>query len=215
MSSSYLKLVQPVRQEILDDPRDFDAQRLLQGLRAGSAWAERELLERFTRRVQTVLVRILGTNDAVEDMTQVVFARALDRIGAVHDPEGLDAWLTQFAVNVAREEIRTRKRKRWLLFFAPQSLPDGESAEFSVDEDIDTVRAVESVYELLDEMSADHRIAFALRNIECLPLPAIARVCRVSLATIKRRLSHAEDTFSARARNHPVLREWMEGERWS
>jgi RNA polymerase sigma-70 factor (ECF subfamily) len=214
MSLLHLKLVQPVREEVPDRSRDFDAERLLDGLRAGNASAERELLEHFTRRVQTVLVRIMGSDAAIDDMTQEVFVRALDRIEAVHDPGGLQMWLTRFAINVAREEIRRRKRKRWLLFFAPQTLPDGESPESSVSDDVDTARAAQSVYELLDEMSAEHRTAFALRNIERLPLPEVATACGVSLATAKRWLSRAEGTFRARARNHPVLREWMEGARW-
>lgn len=215
MCPAHLRLVASAEHEQPVETGDIGAEQLVDGLRAGREWAERELLERHGARVRTVLMRIMGSPAATEDMMQEVFARAFDRISAVHDPDGLGMWLTQFAINVAREEIKRRRRKRWLLFFAPETLPDGEPEACRVDDDIDAARAVEAIYEVLARMSPDLRIAFTLRNIEGMPLPSVAAACDVSLATIKRRLARAEEMFGARARNHPVLQGWVEeGDRW-
>lgn len=157
----------------------------------------------------------MGAQPGLDDLTQEVFIRALDRIHMLRDPDALGVWLAQFAVNVAREQLKAQKRKRWLLFLSPESVPDTESPVASADEKVDITRAITAVYEVLDGMSADHRIAFSLRHIERMDLPTTATTCNVSLATISRRLRRAEASFRARARNHPVLQEWVEeGEAW-
>jgi hypothetical protein len=63
-----------------DDPDD---ERLRDALRARRAWAERSALERFTPHVRRVLVRILGSTADLEDLTQEVFLRGLDRIAGL------------------------------------------------------------------------------------------------------------------------------------
>ena len=65
-------------------------------------------------------------------------------------------------------------------------------------------------------MSANDRIAFALRFIEGLTLPDGAAAAETSLATFKRRLVRAEKRFLAMARARPHLAQWIEeGTRWS
>jgi RNA polymerase sigma-70 factor (ECF subfamily) len=49
-----------------------------------------------------------------------------------------------------------------------------------------------------------------LRYIDGMELTAVAQACGVSLATIKRRLSRAQVTFSALAARQSVLVEWLE-----
>jgi RNA polymerase sigma-70 factor (ECF subfamily) len=58
-------------------------------------------------------------------------------------------------------------------------------------------------------LPADERIPFALRFIDGMELTEVARACTVSLATIKRRLSRAEQRFTAFAALEPALAEWL------
>ena len=205
----------PLQNQASKKSREVSEEELVDGLRGRRAWAERVLLERYTVRVQTVLARIMGGRANLDDMTQEVFVRVLDRIPALRDADALGPWLTQFAVNVAREQLKADKRRRWLLYFSPESVPDLVSASSGLDDNVDVTRAINAVYEVLDGMSADHRIAFSLRHIETMDLPRVATACNVSLATISRRLRRAEASFRTRARNHPVLREWLgETESW-
>jgi RNA polymerase sigma-70 factor (ECF subfamily) len=64
---------------------------------------------------------------------------------------------------------------------------------------------------VLERLPADERVAFALRFIDSMELTQVADACGVSLATIKRRLSRAQQTFQRLAAEHAVLREWLEG----
>jgi RNA polymerase sigma-70 factor (ECF subfamily) len=51
------------------------------------------------------------------------------------------------------------------------------------------------VYRVLDGMAVDDRVAFVLHNIEGETLEAVARICRCSLATTKRRVARAQQAI--------------------
>jgi RNA polymerase sigma-70 factor (ECF subfamily) len=206
------RLVPPPPERTGSSSDAADDQRLADGLRARREWAERAALERYTPQVRRVLVRILGSPAEVDDLGQEVFLRGINRIGELREGVALRSWFTSFAVNVAREALRARARRRWLLFFAPAELPepDGEAAETNPDAKADASRALRATYEVLGQMRTAARTAFTLRHLDGMELGEVASACGVSLSTIKRRLEAAEETFRARARRHPLLRAWLE-----
>ena len=51
------------------------------------------------------------------------------------------------------------------------------------------------VYEVLDGMAVDDCVAFVLHCIEGETLEAVARICRCSLATTKRRVARAQQAI--------------------
>jgi RNA polymerase sigma-70 factor (ECF subfamily) len=188
-------------------------QKLLDALRAGDARAKAALFDRHAAHVERVLVRLLGFDTELADVMQDVFVEALGSIHEVREARALKAWLTSIAVFTARRKIRSRVRRSWLRFFAPESLPEPESPH---GEGSDEREAVERTYRILDRLAPDERIAFALRLIDGMELTEVARACQVSLATIKRRIARAEEQFRQHAQQDPVLREWVEGgERWA
>jgi RNA polymerase sigma-70 factor (ECF subfamily) len=191
--------------------RALDAGELVRGLRAGEAWAERGLLETQTAHVERILVRILGLRCELDDLTQEVFTRAFARLDELREPDALRSWLSSIAVFVAREAIRRKRRRRWLVF-----LPKEETPEIPVEPASAEARAaLRAFYEVVSDLDADTRIAFTLRCVGGLELTEIAEACDVSLATIKRRIRRAVNDFYLRGRARPELVDWFEeGTRW-
>jgi len=188
-----------------------DPSELVHALRAGEPWAERAFLEQETAHVERVLTRILGWHSELDDLTQEVFARAFERIEELREPEALRGWLRAIAVFVAREAIRKKRRRRWLVFLSPEETPDLAITTVSPE----ARAALRAFYEVVSGMDADMRIAFTLRCVGGLELAEIAEACDVSLATIKRRIARAADDFYARGRARPELLDWFEeGTRW-
>jgi RNA polymerase sigma-70 factor (ECF subfamily) len=70
--------------------------------------------------------------------------------------------------------------------------------------------ALAAVYRVLKSLPTDERIAFALRVIEGMELTAVASACGVSLSTIKRRLTGAQQRFDELSGREPVLKAWVE-----
>ena len=165
--------------------RAIEPDQLVRGLKACEPWAERALLRAETAHVERLLARMLGFHAELDDLTQEVFIRAFARIGDLREPESLRAWLSSIAVFVAREAIRRKRRRRWLVFLPPEQPADLPASAAS----FEARNALRVFYEVLDGFAAEERIAFTLRFVEGMELTEVAEACQVSLATIKRRLS--------------------------
>ena len=122
------------------------------------------------------------------------------------------AGLTTIARFAARAHIRRHARRKWLFLFSPDQTKQRHLEPPSSD----ARRALRETYKTLDTLPANERIAFVLRFIDGMTLPEAAAAAGVSLATLKRRLSRAEKKFLARARERPLLEQWLqEGTRWT
>jgi len=191
--------------------RADDDEELARGLRERRPWAERLLLERHGAHVERVLTHILGNHTDLDDLVQEVFVRALARVGDLHDASGVKSWLAAFAANVAREAIRSRRRRWWQVLQPADETPDLPAPSASAEDRA----ALRAFYDVLGTIDVDARIAFTLRYVEGMELTEAAAACGVSLATIKRRIKAAEGAFCALGRSHEALADWFEeGTRW-
>ena len=194
-------------------PRPFgDDAAIVHGCRRGEPRARAALCERYADQVHRVLYRVLGFDRDLADLHHDVFVRAIGSIGRIDDPSALKPWITSIAVHVARSAIARRRRQRWLSFRPWEDLPEIDACVASGE----VLDALGATYAILGTLPADERIAFALRFIDGMELTEVAAACGTSLATVKRRLARAGDTFAEQARRHPALETWVEGgTRWA
>ena len=71
--------------------------------------------DRYAGDVQCVLAWVLGIDGELPDLLHDVFLTAFDHAGELHDASRLRPWLISIAVFTARERIRRRARRSWLL----------------------------------------------------------------------------------------------------
>lgn len=191
-----------------------DETALVEALRANHPGAKAVFFQRYVERVERIITHVLGFDAELADVLQEAFAGALTSIHRLDDAAALEPWLCSVAANTARKVLRGRARRRWLRRFVSSDEEERyEPAGAGVD--VEARRALRGVYAVLSQLPADERIAFALRFIDGMELTEVASACRVSLATIKRRLVRAERRFLANARNYPELSQWIGGgTRW-
>lgn len=193
-------------------PSSRDDAALVEGLRQGTEWARAELFDRFGPEVERMVRRVLGTERHTEiaDVVHDAFVQALGGLGELRDATALGAWLRSVAVRTAYKAIRSRIRRRWLRFVPPEELP--EPADLP---DPEGREACRRTYIVLDQLSAEDRLVFALRYIDGRELGEVAALCQMSLSTTKRRLARAEERFLRLSRRDAVLRRCIaEGGRW-
>lgn len=184
---------------------------LVFALRRGDRQAMSELVRRYGPYVERILSRIMGPDTELPDLLHNVFIVALRRIESLLDPNLLKEWLRGITLLIARNTLRSRRRRRWLVFLAPGELPEppAEGAQYEVND------ALVRTYKALNRMPTDERILFTLRFIDGMEMKEVAEACGVSLSTAKRRMERAEQRFVAFGRRDPVLRELMaQGGRW-
>ena len=182
---------------------------ILGALHARTAAGGAALYDRYHRHVRGVLTRVLGPSSDLSDLVQDVFITAINTIDRVVGPESLRPWLTSIAVFTARDAIRRRTRRRFLLLAPSDDLPETEAPVPTPEID----EALRTTYRVLSKMPADERIAFALRFIDGMELVEVAGACRVSLATVKRRVQRSRQRFVSIASQYDELSEWLRGER--
>jgi RNA polymerase sigma-70 factor (ECF subfamily) len=170
--------------------REGDADLVLR-VRQGNRAAEEALYRTHAPAVLALTTHLLGRRSDAEDATQDTFVIAFENVHRLRDPGALRPWLRQIAVSQARRRFRKRRLLRALGLHVGADdatleslVATGASAEVRAD-----LAAVDRVVATL---GADQRIAWVLRYVEGEELEAVARACRCSLATVKRRIRAAD-----------------------
>jgi RNA polymerase sigma-70 factor (ECF subfamily) len=173
-----------------------DLKRVVAAARAGEARAQAALFERFAPSLSGMLARLLRSVADAEDALQDSFLVAFEKLGRLDDDERIEAWLMQIAIFQAHR--RFRRRRLWRLLGRSQALPDVSLAQLAAPTVPPDVRAELALLdELLAQMPLDERVPWMLRHIEGYELGDIARACRCSLATVKRRIAAAQARIAA------------------
>jgi RNA polymerase sigma-70 factor (ECF subfamily) len=210
------KIREPGQGNLIVLQRTFvgDDAALVAAIRAGHRGARAEFFNRFASQVERIITHVIGFDRDLADILQDTFTRAVGTLDQLESPASLKPWLFRIAAMSARKVLRTRKRRAWLRIFADSEEETRHEPATSM-ADPDDARAIATVYGILGKLPTDERIAFALRFIEGMELTEVASACRVSLATIKRRLKRAEERFLSAAQLEPTLSDWLErGSRW-
>jgi len=154
-----------------------------------------QIYRRYSRYVAAVVLRLDPAVPDLDDIVQDVFLAAASGLRRLRDKNATKAWLATTAVHMVRRRLRLRRMWRWLGIGhddrPPAPLIDGGSNP------VDRL-LLGAVYEVLDGMPVDDRVAFVLHNIEGETLDEVARMCRCSLATAKRRIARAQQAIDKR-----------------
>jgi RNA polymerase sigma-70 factor (ECF subfamily) len=163
--------------------------------------------DRYAGMVRGVLYRSVGPTHDIEDLVQDVFVGFFKNVGTLREASSLRPFLVGIALRTARSALRKRRVRKWLKLSDDGVVPEIPTS----DGDPRTREAVRRLYAILDELNDRDRLAFVLRHAEGHELTETALALGVSLATIKRMLSRAEDHVQMRARQDDLLAAWTEG----
>src|SRR5436189_318960 len=105
-------------------------QALMQQLWAGDARAIRNSYGRFGRPVYTLGLRLLGSNEAAEELTQDVFLAAWRKAGRFDAARGrLSTWLMAIAHNMAIDRLRHERGVGRPLLVLVEQVPEPDAVE--------------------------------------------------------------------------------------
>lgn len=158
--------------------------------------------DRFGPDINRLVRHLLGRDDDLDDLVHDCFMAVMRGMARVRDPSALQGWMASVTVNTVRSHLRKRRVRR-LWSTTGEALT--EVAARGVDHEARQLLA--ATYAVLDKLGTDERLAFVLRHVEQRPLAEVAELCGCSLATIKRRLSRADQRFARHAAKHPILAE--------
>ena len=172
----------------------MDEQGLIQAAQNGDVNSYNRLVLHYQGLVYNVAYRIMGEPDAAEDATQEAFISAYKALNRFRGGS-FKSWLMRIATNACYDELRSRKRR-------PQSsldelTEDNESSAFlhspglgpeGQQQQMEIMQAIEDCFKTLPE---DQRVAAVLGDVEGFDYQEIAEITKVSLGTVKSRMSRA------------------------
>jgi len=158
--------------------------------RDGHVAAFETLYRRHVGFALNVAVRIQGNAHDVEDVVHDAFVRAHERLGELRDASLFRSWLGSIVVRLVRSRLR-RRRLLTVLGVGGQD-PVDLDAIAGHDASPEVRAQLAQIYALLRTVPADERIAWTLRYVESHRLEVVADLVGCSLATVKRRISRAQ-----------------------
>ena len=168
-------------------------------------WQQRAFDE-FHGLVHGLLIKALGPRAEIADLTGDVFVNFFANAHRIHTPLAVRSYLVSITMNVARREVRMRKRRELFQLFM------GHGTEYEQEPGPDDPKAKAALLQLsriLDLLSADERIAFVLHNLEGVQTPEIAEILRVSESTAKRRVRRANEHVLKRVSRNALLADYL------
>lgn len=155
--------------------------------RSGERAALGVLVQAHQRSVYSLALRMLGTRDLAEDLTQEVFMQLNGNLRSIDSNRHLRFWLRQVTSNRAIDQLRRRARLQLT------SLEE-ETQLFSDEEDSDPLLQ-RHMRALLAELSPPARAVLLLRYQEDLDPQDIARTLDMPLNTVKSHLKRSLESM--------------------
>jgi len=175
-----------------------DEQALLGRARRGETAAFREIVEVYQGRIYRTVVGMTGDPEDARDVTQEVFLKAFEAIGAFKGDSSLHTWLYRIAVNLCIDQLRGRRKRVLLTDLHAGEDDDGPEHEKLPDAGgVDPLEGAlrhekaDRIGAALGALSADHRSIIILREVEGLSYDEIAKVLGIGLGTVMSRLHYA------------------------
>jgi len=175
---------------------------------AGDERAFTRLVTRYQPRLVNFVTRMIQDRERAEDLVQEAFLRVYRHLNRFDQSRKFSTWVYTIASNLARNELRNRKRSPLVLYQTLESRnPDGAPIEFEdPDNQPDTLYHQRHLRELVDaavdRLGGTHRTVFVMRELEGKSYEEIAEVTRTNLGTVKSRLNRARAAFAEEIQPH-------------
>lgn len=175
-----------------DKQTDHD---LMKRIQDGDMVAFNLIVDKYKDRIMNVIMRMINSREESEDIVQETFVRVYQHRDSFDFRHCLSTWIYTIALNLARNELRKRKRFKFYDIFDMQ----GKENEISVEMEIpnNLPKAIEAAVKTLPEK---YKLAFILRDVQELPYEEVAKIMNIPLGTVKSRVNRARSMLREKLR---------------
>jgi len=177
---------------------------ILSDVAGGNIEAYGKLVHRYRGRLYNFVFRFVGEPETAEDIVQETFLRAFRKREDYKAIANFSTWLFTIAGNLAKSELR--RRKRWRLFSLDRDEESGTGMDLP-DESFRPDKMTESsitdvqIQRAINSLSDNYRQVVLLRDVEGLSYQEISEVVNCPVGTVKSRVSRARLKLQQKLRN--------------
>jgi len=189
---------------------DQSDQLLVERVQRGDKAAFNLLVQKYQHKVINLVSRYMVNQGDIADVTQEAFIKAYRALPGFRGDSAFYTWLYRIAVNTAKNYLVSQGRR------PPASDMDVEEAEFL--EGSDALRDVASpervvlsdeiqrvVFETIETLPDDLKVAITLRELDGLSYEEIAAVMDCPVGTVRSRIFRAREAIDKRIQ--PLLQQ--------
>lgn len=183
------------------EPADGELVALAQ---AGDRDAVQTLLERYERRLLSVVVGMVRNPEDAREILQETFVRAFRNLENFKGESSFYTWIYRIAMNLAIDHQRRGGKRPLVEFDEGIGVKEDAVGDGSANLGIDPFKSVRSrelgrkIFEAIESLTPDHRAVILLREIDGLSYEEISEVLDCSLGTVMSRLHYARKKLQTR-----------------
>ena len=189
--------------------RDID-QALVERVQKGDKKAFDILVLKYQQRVMNILSRYVRDPSEVQDLAQETFIKAYRALASFRGDSAFYTWVYRIAINTAKNFIVAQKRRP-----PKDDVEASEAEQFSGSEGLHEHASPERillkdeiadiVFNAIDELPEDLKMAITLREIEGLSYEEIAETMSCPIGTVRSRIFRAREAIDEKL--NPLINE--------
>jgi RNA polymerase sigma-70 factor (ECF subfamily) len=159
---------------------------LVEAFQHGDSSAFDLLVDRWDRKIQGAIYRILGPGEDVRDLSQEAFLKAYRGLRTFKKEARFSSWLYQIALNLCRDRMR---RRRGRTHVSLDELDEGTAlTSASAVQDLENRDLSRRVARAMEDLPEEQREVIVLKEYQGLTFLEIADALDVPVSTVKTRL---------------------------
>ena len=167
--------------------------RLVEEARHGNQDSFGILVQRYERRLISVILRFVRDVELARDLAQETFLRVYERLDQFDPARRFGPWLFRIGVNLTLDYLRKRKRRGWFSLFSESR--QEKSPDPAVPDPRQALDLKQEVQAVLEQIPEKYRMVLVLRDLENFSTSEIAAITHRREATIRWRLAEARLRF--------------------
>ena len=188
----------------------MDEKELIKQLKNGNEEAFNEMVERYSKKLYYLCLKMLQNERDAEDTVQTVFLKAYMNLSKFEEKSSISTWLYRIGVNVCTDMLRKRKKETATSLYATGT-DDEEFALEIPDEKENVEKKVlekerkEALYQAINTLKPKQKELIVLRDIEGLSYEEIAEILKMNTGTVKSGINRARKALLEKLQKNTEL----------
>lgn len=159
----------------------------IEKIQAGETECFAVLLERYSRSVYSLVVKIVGNREDAEELTQDVFLKVFRSLSSFQGNSSFSTWLYRIAYNVAISATR-KKKYEWTAIEESMIEKVSESEAGDELEQLEKEEQLSRLEKAITQLSPDERALVLLFYIQEKSIEEIVEITKLSTSNVKTKL---------------------------
>ncbi|MBR9974510.1 MAG: sigma-70 family RNA polymerase sigma factor [Bacteroidetes bacterium] len=173
---------------------------------AGKQDAYKRLMKKYHNAIAHLIMRMVGSQGDVEDLTQEAFIKAFNSLASFNDEFAFSTWLYKIATNNCIDFLRKRKLKTFSIDRPIGDEEGGQQYEIRddshiPDSDILQQQQTSAIQRAIDGLPEKYRMVIVMRHQEEKSYEEIAEELDLPLGTVKAHIFRAREMLYKQLRD--------------